>query len=74
MTLVGVMLSWGSASAMPVGGLAAAAHESSAEIQNVRVVCGPYRCWWQPNYYYWGPRYRYWGRPYAYRWGYRRWW
>jgi hypothetical protein len=53
----------GSASAMPVSNLAAAAQESS-DIQNVRVVCGPFRCWWQPNYY-WGPRYHWW---------YRRWW
>jgi hypothetical protein len=65
-----------SASAMPVGGLAAATNELSAAIQNVRWVCGPYRCWWQPNYAYgyWGPRFRYWGpRAYAYRWGHRRW-
>ena len=73
--LSGTMLS--SASAMPVTNLAAAAQESSA-IQNVRLVCGPYRCWWQPNYFYpryraWayeGPRYRYWHR---YGW-HRRWW
>jgi hypothetical protein len=36
----------------------------------VRVVCGPYRCWWRPNYFYPrhrysaydDPRYRYWHR------------
>jgi hypothetical protein len=66
--LSGAMLS--SASAMPVSNLAAAAQESS-DIQNVRVVCGPFRCWWQPNYYYY-PRYRYWGP--RYHWWYRRWW
>jgi hypothetical protein len=43
-------------------------------VQDVRWVCGPYRCWWQPNHYgyygygyaarpyYW--RHRYWRRPY----------
>jgi hypothetical protein len=76
--LGGTCLISGSASALPVSGLAAASKETSTEIQNVRWVCGPYRCWWQPNYYayrYWGPRYRYWGpRAYAYRWGHRRWW
>lgn len=58
-----------SASAMPVSNLAASAQESS-DIQNVRVVCGPYRCWWRPNYFYPrhrysaydDPRYRYWHR------------
>jgi hypothetical protein len=65
-----------SASAMPVSNLAVAGRDLSADVQNVGWVCGPYRCWWQPNYYahrYWGPRYRYWG-PRAYAWGHRRWW
>ena len=47
---------------------------TAANVQDVRWVCGPYRCWWQPNYYgyygygyaprpyYW--RHRYWRRPY----------
>jgi hypothetical protein len=44
-------------------------------------VCGPYRCWWRPNYYaygpgnYYGPRfygYAYGSRPF-YRFGYRGW-
>jgi hypothetical protein len=75
--LGGTCLISDSASAMPVSGLAAASKETSSEIQDVRWVCGPYRCWWQPNYFY---GYRYYGypywrpRPYAYRWGYRRWW
>ena len=76
--LFGATLISRSASAMPVSDLAAAANELSGDVQNVRWVCGPYRCWWQPNYYAyrdWGPRYRYWGpRPYAYRWGHRGWW
>jgi hypothetical protein len=27
-------------------------------VEQVRWVCGPYRCGWRPNYYYWGPRWR----------------
>jgi hypothetical protein len=82
--LFGVMLVPRSASAMPVSDLAAA-NEFSADIQNVHWACAPYRCGWQPNYYYaypyWRPRltpyayhrgYRL--TPYAYSWGYRRWW
>ncbi len=55
----------GSAAAMPAAKLDANAQPAAANsIQNVHWVCGPYRCWWRPNYYnYYGPR-RY----------YRRWW
>ena len=68
------------AHAMPVGDLAAASAEISDGIQNVRWVCGPYRCWWRPNYFAYGPRFyygppRFYGfgpRPF-YRYGYRRW-
>jgi hypothetical protein len=56
-----VALASGSASAMP-NGLSSEALASN--IEQVRWVCGPYRCWWRPNYYYWGPRWRY---------GWRRW-
>jgi hypothetical protein len=49
------------ASAMPVGGLTAASNELATGVQDVRWVCGPFRCWWRPNY--WGWR----------RWGWRRW-
>lgn len=37
-----------SASAMPVAPLPA---NIAANIEQVRWVCGPYRCWWQPNRY-----------------------
>jgi hypothetical protein len=65
------------ASAMPAldPGVAQAA-DSSVNIEKARWVCGPYRCWWRPNYYrpygvyrpygygyYHGPR-RYWHRRY----------
>jgi hypothetical protein len=51
-----------SASAMPIVNLA---QDLKANVENVRWVCGPYRCWWRPNYYY---GYRpYW----RYRYGYR---
>ena len=42
----------------------------AAKIEQVRWVCGPYRCWWRPNYYrgYYGyayyPRRHYWHRRY----------
>jgi hypothetical protein len=60
----------GQASAMPASGLASAATATNG-VQDVRYVCGPYRCWWRPNYYgphyynyYVGPRHWYWHRRY----------
>jgi hypothetical protein len=79
----------GSASAMPVGPLKPAADAVQVAPENVRWVCGPYRCWWRPNYGYWGPRpfygprfgfhgprYGFYGaRPFRYGWyGHRRFW
>jgi len=67
------------ASAMPAGGLGKAASQLS-DTQQVRWVCGPFRCFWRPNYYGYGayafvPRHhfygrRWWGGPfYGHRWG-----
>jgi hypothetical protein len=74
--LGGVVLTTGTASAMP-NGLPAAAGQLS-NIENVVMVCNAWgRCWYRPNYYV-GPRvyrYGYVGpRYYGYRqgWG-RRW-
>jgi hypothetical protein len=51
------------ASAAPIAPITAT---TPANVQNVRWVCGPYRCWWQPNYYgYYG--YGYAPRPYYWR-------
>ena len=51
-------LSASSASAMPVGlDSAVVTSATSAQIDNVRWVCGPYRCFWRPNYWG-GPRWR----------------
>jgi len=54
------------ATAMPV---APVAPTSAANVEQVRWVCGPYRCWWRPNYYYRGyygygyyPRHRWYWR------------
>ncbi len=59
------------ATALPVDSLA---QSKLANVEQVRWVCGRYRCWWRPNYYaygprfyaaprvYWGPRYRRYGR------------
>ena len=53
----------GSASAMPNG---LSSNALASNVEQVRWVCGPYRCWWRPNVYYgyygWGPRWRYWRR------------
>jgi hypothetical protein len=51
------------AAAMPVNNLAAAA---PSNVENVRLVCGPYRCWYRPSYYV-GPRY--YGRRFYGGWG-----
>jgi hypothetical protein len=63
----------GKASAAPLNGMAAVSQQVTNEVQNVRWVCGPYRCWWRPGPYwrpygYWGPR---WG---WHRWGWHRHW
>ena len=61
------------ASAAPMldPGVARAADTAQAGVENARWVCGPWRCWWRPNYYY--PHYRPWGyyhRPWGYGYGY----
>jgi hypothetical protein len=58
------------ASAMPMSGLATATDQLAGDVQNVAWVCGPYRCWWRPNYWGWGYR-RWWGPRWG--WGWRRW-
>ena len=64
----------GQASAMPASGLASAATAAATTngVQDVRYVCGPYRCWWRRGYYgpryynyYVGPRHWYWHRRYC---------
>jgi len=64
----------GSASAMPLSGLASVATQRADIVEHVRLVCGPYRCWGRPGPYwggpYWRPHYSYWG---WHRWGWRGW-
>ena len=60
------------ASAMPVAPLPS---DAASNIEQVRWVCGPYRCWWRPNYYRYGgygfyPRRAWGGGP---RWRHRHW-
>ena len=45
--VLGAGLATGQASAMPANGLASAATAAAATngVQDVRYVCGPYRCW-----------------------------
>jgi hypothetical protein len=57
------------ASAMPMVDVnpAIVAHsEAASGVQQTRWVCGPYRCFWRPNYYGYG----FYGRPWGSRGGY----
>jgi hypothetical protein len=70
--LGGVALVGPAASAIPMNGLAAASNELPADVKKVVWLCGPFRCWWRPNYWgfyrghlVWGPRY-YWLNPHYY--------
>jgi hypothetical protein len=54
----------GGAEAMPIG-LPGSIQVSN--VDQVRWVCGPWRCWWRPNYYV-APAYAYYG--YGPRFGY----
>jgi len=58
----------GQASAIPANGLTPAASHLADGIQDVRWVCGPYRCWWAPGPYwaYGGPG-PYWRRGWGWR-------
>jgi hypothetical protein len=59
-----------------IGQASATAAAATNRVQDVRYVCGPYRCWWRPGRYHYGPRYYnyYVGpRPHWY-WHRRHWW
>lgn len=65
----------GGASAMPLSGLVSVATQRADTVEQVRLVCGTYRCWGRPGSYwgggpYWRPHYGYWG---WHRWGGRGW-
>ena len=67
--VAGTLIS-GSVSAMPLGNIKAAA-DTLQNTENVRWVCGPYRCWWRPGPHYWGGPRAYWGpRPYYRHYGF----
>ena len=68
--LTGVALAAVPASAMPNG---LPTHVQTSSVDQVRWVCGPYRCWWRPNFY---GAYGFYGPPRFYRhhWGWRRGW
>ena len=59
--VLGSALLTGPASAMPANGLATVAGKVGNGVQEVRLVCGPYRCWHRYGWHRWG-----WNR-----WGYR---
>jgi hypothetical protein len=53
------------AAALPLGGVAAGVERADlrdgqpdARIEQARWVCGPYRCFWRPNYWGGGPGWR----------------
>jgi hypothetical protein len=75
MAVCATALATGTASAMPVSGLANAASEMVTDVQSVRWVCGPFRCWWRPSYYPYYGGYA-WGGPRLYPrpWGWRPYW
>ena len=54
----------GGAEAMPIG---LPGSVKASNLDQVRWVCGPFRCWWRPNYYV-APAYGYYG--YGPRFGY----
>ena len=71
---VGLALASGSASAMP-NGLPSGVQAQESQLQDVRWICGPFRCWWRPSFWgyrsyaFAGPRFH-WG----WRWRHRYWW
>jgi len=76
--VLGSSLLIGQASAMPANGLAVAVKQVPKRVGDVRLVCGPYRCWstgwgWRRPFYGYGYGYG-WRRPlYASAgWGWRR--
>jgi hypothetical protein len=76
--LAGAGMMAGTASAMPINGKLAATAPATTDAQQVRWVCGPYRCWWRPGGYYYGggPRWGYggWNRPWGWHGGWHRRW
>jgi hypothetical protein len=84
LALMAGMASGSKASAAPLGYFADTSNTESSNVQDVRWVCGPNRCWWRPSYYapapyygYYAPRpaYRYYAPRYRYGWyGPRRHW
>jgi hypothetical protein len=61
-----------SVSAMPANGLTSVPAQSTSGLQEVRWVCGPYRCWWRPGPAYWGAR-PYWRGGWGWHRGWRHW-
>jgi hypothetical protein len=73
--LAGASMMAGTASAMPINGQLSATAPTTTEAQQVRWVCGPYRCWHQPGGYYYGGPPRFYGGGYWHRgWGWHGGW
>jgi hypothetical protein len=69
------------ASAMP-NGLSGLSDAQLSDVQDARWACGPFRCWWRPNWYgsygfvrrpWIGPRWG-WGWGWHRGWRHRWWW
>ncbi len=66
----------GEAAAMPANGPVAPTQQIGGTVEQVRWVCGPYRCWWRPGPYWggWGgPSYAYYGGGPYWPWGWGGW-
>ena len=66
----------GQASAMPTLDHGLATSAPSTQVEQVRWVCGPWRCFWRPNYWGFYRPWRPWGiyRPWWRPWGFYRPW
>jgi len=72
--LLGSTMMVGTSVAMPLNALSQASNQAAANVQDVRLVCGPRGCWNRPGPRLWrGPGWQRWGwrGPGWRRWG---WW
>jgi hypothetical protein len=60
--LLGATMMVGTSVAMPLNGLSQASKQVAANVQDVRLVCGPRGCWHRPGLGLWrGPGWHRWG-------------
>jgi hypothetical protein len=75
MALTGAILTFASGADAMTNTIAAGLAKSGDQVdqlQQARLICGPHRCWWRPNYYgFYGPHPGWRWRHPGWRW--RRW-